>query len=231
MEETRGMLEQYEEIRNDIRRCIADKESCDYKEAINGLFEYLDLIQIYDDKFIKDDYWFVYYNLGLVYKKIEDVDNSLKYIKLSINNCDDTYNYIKSKWLLNRVYENILEDGNNELLKEFIDNYKVCSDYFKKVNNFGQRISIMFNVSKLKKDKKNMMLMIKIFDKKICNDIRNDYFNSEYGINYILIREMCQELVELYKKENNLIGAMSVYKYILHKDLKSELKSYISNLL
>jgi hypothetical protein len=230
MGEMWGMLEQYEEIRNDIRKCIADKKFYNHQEAINGLFEYLDLIQIYDEKFIQDDYWFVYYNLGLVYKKNNDLDNSLKYIKLSITHWSDNYSFVKSEWLLARVYENILKDEDDELLNEIISIYKRCSDYFKKINDFGQRISIIFNVAKIKKDKKNMLLMIKVFDNKICNDIKNDYFNSEYGINYILFRDMCQELIDMYLEYDDIFQANKVVNTIKHKEVKSELKNYIINM-
>jgi tetratricopeptide (TPR) repeat protein len=230
MGEMRGMLEQYEEFRNEIRSYIAVRQEQDFEEAKNGLFEYLDLLQVYNEKYILDDYWFVYYNLGLIYKKVGDYENALKYTKTSLNFWEDERNLVKSKWLLSVIHEDNMKDNNIETLSEIFEIYKDCKIHYKKLNDWGKRLSILFNINKLNKNYKQMMKTIRIFDKKMCISIENDFFNSEYGINYILLRGMCEDLINLHMQNNNLFLANKTIKYINNKKMKSELKNYIINL-
>lgn len=221
------MLEQFEEFRNEIRENIVVNK--DYDKAINQLFDYIDMIKSYDKNYILDDYWFAYYNLALTYRKNGDFKNAFKFVKMSIPHYLDDTQYFKSVWLLIIFYENTMVKNDKQMIDKIIRMYQRCLDYYKMTNNYGQRISVMFNMAKLKGLSENMALMIKLFDKKLKQETPDDYFNSDYKINYYLLKGMCEDLINSYMQNDNIFAARLLVKNITNMELKSELKHYIKS--
>jgi tetratricopeptide (TPR) repeat protein len=209
------MLNEFEELRNEIRHArIVEKNYCGCIRNCNNYLKTLIKINMNCD----GDKRFIFHNLALNNMKLGNINEAMKQELISINyidqnKCDYDYRYGSSIWLIAECYYLL---GNN---KEALNLYSQCSKVYKNIGDGQLRNSIIFNKAKIYKNKKAMLQLIKIYEKKNLNSIVTTYGDMEYDD---ILREMYTDLMTLFVVSNRK-DAFKLLNNVKDKNLKREL--------
>jgi tetratricopeptide (TPR) repeat protein len=224
--EVRGLLEQYEELRKSVN--IEIDVNKNYGKAIKILMNYLKIIKKYEKQFVKDDIWFVYYNIGLINKKNNNTKEALKYAKLSIKFYTEDNQYIKSIWLLATCYE--LTINNNHIDKDKIKKinriYGRCSTFYRMSDIKDRRIIIMFNMAKLKKSTKHMLKLVTILLDELDMEETPITYNQSL-ISVKLLESTCIELIDMCIELNEIEMIFKTVSLIKIKTVKETILGHL----
>lgn len=213
------MSGQFENIKNDIRKIRNDESK--YIECINKCNNFLKLLNETKSEDTKDCKWFVYHNLGLLNKKLGNIDIAIKYELKAINytnhekeDCD--YRYVYSIWLIAECY--VLQGNKEEALKLYTE----CSKFYKMIGEEQQRICTIWNKAKLLKNFKAMEKLIKIYENKTLKSTIITHGDLDE-----VLSEMYRDLFNLYILEDSCkdmkFKAIKLLYIITDKKLRKEL--------
>jgi hypothetical protein len=225
------MREQYEEMRININLKIdVDR---DYLNALKMCKNYLKMITKENDLCERDDYWFAYYNIALMNKKLGNIKEAIRYLKLS-NQCHlENLQFIKTEWLLASCYESemLLDETltNKNTIKKIFRMYGKCSTYYRNVNIIERRSVLLFNMAKIKNNTKNMKLLIKVLTNRLVKNQNESvtYNKNEHLKNINLLQDMCLELIDIYILNNRSLDIFNLLNTIPFKTLKKDLITYV----
>jgi hypothetical protein len=224
--EVRGLLEQYEEFRKEITRTIDVEKNHDKAKEL--CLQYLDIIKSYDKQFVKDDFWFSYYILGLINKKNNNIKEAFKNAKLSIKFFTENTQYIKSIWLLATCYELTL--NNNHIDKDKIKKinriYGRCSTFYRMSDVKDRRIIIMFNMAKLKKSTKHMLKLVTILLDELDMEETPITYNQSL-ISVKLLESTCIELIDMCIELNEIEMIFKTVSLIKIKTVKETILGHL----
>ena len=91
----------------------------------------------------EEDLCFVYNTLAIAYKKLRDINNTIKYISLSNSYATSYREVARNNWLMGNCY---LENKN---ISKALECFKLCSQIFKQTKDYLNRISILLQWQKL----------------------------------------------------------------------------------
>lgn len=210
------MSGQFENIKNDIRKIRNDESK--YIECVNKCNNFLKLLNETKNENTKDSKWFVHHNLGLLNKKLGNIDIAIKHELKAINytnhkkgDCD--YRYIYSIWLIAECYS---LQGNKEEASKL---YSECSKLYKMLGEEQQRICTIWNKAKLLENFKSMEKLIKIYENKTLKTTIITHGDLQYDE---VLSEMYCDLFNLYILEDSP-KAMRLLYIISDKSLRKEL--------
>ncbi|MCB2354476.1 hypothetical protein [Clostridium estertheticum] len=208
------MLREFEGLRNEIRNYrIIDKN---YPAAIRKCNSYLKVLNILKSKNIKNDLWFCYHDISLSNRKLNNVNEAIKFGHLAISNTDSSdFRYYSSLWLIAKCNNQL----NNDTMA--LKLYSECSRFYKEIDDVALRICVIWNKAKIYKNVKGMLNIIKNYEKNYLKTVITTYGDFKYDD--ILI-EMYTDLLNYYLEENNQLEAYKLLYILKDKSLRKELE-------
>lgn len=143
------------------------------------------------------------YNLSLCYRKIGCDEESLKFLKISVQFIDkDCGGYYQNLWLINNCEIELGIDNKIEVLKRF----QLCLNYYKMIKDKEITAQILYSICKYKNKKQSMYRAFKliVLEK---DSILTRFISYDRRSEILSVLEDFQKLdKDLYERANNYLN-------------------------
>lgn len=205
------MLYNFEELRNEIRESFITEKFLKTLSLCKNYLKILRKIHRKEFEDTRDDLNFTNYYLSYAYKKINNIQEAIKYVKKAIKYAINNTTLSEARILLAKCYKCI-----NKNIKA-IRNYKQCSRYFRDIKQDGYRAKMIFNIAEISNKPSSMLKIIHIIEDQqyCCNDV--DILSTDYIS--VLSKEYAK-LVKTYSVNNQVREMFNLIHNIKNKFIK-----------